>query len=518
MEDDKPLAQDVVVQDLPQQLSPETASSLPVGRDEMNLSEIPFTLLSNQPDIGTKTIRGPNWLIAGSEEFGLPLAIDEEVYVAMMKLTKDHEFRLRKIPFSRYGIMTLMGWKTSGGSYRRIRDALRRLTGVYIETRKFWDNTRKITVERGFHILDDFTLVDSSRGRKPGLDQTDLPLSTFTWSELIFDSFQAGYIKLLDMERYFRLTLPTSKRAFRYLDKRFYQRDSIEIDLNEYAYDCLGLSRKYRYPSKIKEKLDPSFEELIADGFLKSFSYKERKDSITIVIKRASPKKLRSGRKPEEQEEEIQVQPVHPLAEELVKRGVSEDVADDLVARYSLEQIGQKIEVFDWLMASGSPYVQDNPPGFLRKSIECNWQIPANFVSRAEKERHKVEGEAKKAEEERRQREMEENERLFQEREKRAEESPWRDLWQQVCKEIGAKIRPQSYQTWIAPCFIAAVEEGGTVVIDCPTQLIAEWVKESYYRMLRQIISQIQGVEHDVRFTAADIPGYSGEGLRSASN
>jgi len=179
VESNKPV-EDVVVQESLLQFSSETASALVSGRDEMNLAEIPFTLLNNQPDTKTKTIRGTNWLIAGSEEFGLPLAIDEEVYVAMMKLTKDHDFQNRKIPFSRYGIMTLMGWKPSGGSYRRIRDAFRRLTGVYIETKKFWDNARKVKIEHGFHILDDFTLVDSPPGRKPGLDQTDLPLSTFT--------------------------------------------------------------------------------------------------------------------------------------------------------------------------------------------------------------------------------------------------------------------------------------------------------------------------------------------------
>jgi len=204
-------------------------------------------------------------------------------------------------------------------------------------------------------------------------------LSTFTWSEVIFQSFQAGYIKLLDMDRYFRLTLPTSKRAFRFLDKRLYQRDSLEIDLFNYAYDCLGLSQKYRYPSKLKEKLDPSFEELVADGFLKGFSYEERRDDTTIVIKKAIPKKLRARKKPERQEQEAQVQAIHPLAKELARRGVGDDAAADLVAKYPPKQIEQKIEAFDWLMASNNPCVQDNPPGFLRKSIECNWKMPGQL-------------------------------------------------------------------------------------------------------------------------------------------
>jgi hypothetical protein len=45
-------------------------------------------------------------------------------------------------------------------------------------------------------------------GRKDG--QQELPLSSSTWNERVFQSFDAGYLKQLDMELYRRLRLMPS--------------------------------------------------------------------------------------------------------------------------------------------------------------------------------------------------------------------------------------------------------------------------------------------------------------------
>lgn len=474
------------------------------GRDEMNLVEIPFTLLTNRVERQIKTIQGPNWIITGSDKFGLPVAIDEEVYVAMMKFTKDHDFQHREIPFSRYQMVNLMGWDRTGKSYNRVREALDRLAGVYIRTDAFWDNRLKQNVSQGFHILESYLIAEGRRGRKKAADQMDLSFSTFTWNETIFNSFQGGYIKLLDTERYFRLTLPTSKRAYRFLDKRLYQRDSIEVDLYEYAYNCLGLSRDYRYPSKIKEKLNPSFQELITDGFLEGVSYRETEEGVAIVISKAMTKRLGTHQYPGGPEQDQGLPSL--LVDELGKRGVSSDVATRLVATYPSEQIEQKIEAFDWLLKNKSPYVRDNPPGFLRKSIERNWHTPVNFVSRAEQERRRHEAKVKQvAEEEDSLRVKEVYARATQERERQARESPWRDLWEQVSAAIAAKVQRKSFQTWFVPCFIKSVGAGERVVIDCPSDFIADWLEEQYCDLLRNVIREVTGHEHEVVFQTSDL-------------
>ena len=43
------------------------------------------------------------------------------------------------------------------------------------------------------------------------MEKVPLPLSSFRWNEVIFQSFQSGNLKQLDLEFYLGLRLPTTK-------------------------------------------------------------------------------------------------------------------------------------------------------------------------------------------------------------------------------------------------------------------------------------------------------------------
>jgi hypothetical protein len=80
------------------------------------------------------------------------------------------------------------------------------------------------------------------------------------------------------------------------------------------------------------------------------------------------------------------------LGQQLIKRGVTEIVATELVKKYSTQQIERQVEVFDWLLEVRSPLLEKNPPGFLRKSIEENYQPPKEYLdqqNRKDKEQRK---------------------------------------------------------------------------------------------------------------------------------
>ena len=157
------------------------------------------------------------------------------------------------------------------------------------------------------------------------------------------------------------------------------------------------------------------------------------------------------------------------------------------------------------MMERKSPYLQDNPPGFLRKSIERNWSAPANFVSTAEQDRQRKQAGAEQNTEEKRFRqEQRENERLCRDRKKRADESPWRDLWGEVCEEMAERINPQSYEALIAPCFISCVGDDNTVAIDCPSCLEADLVEEYYHYLLKPLVSKVRGVESELEFISSE--------------
>ena len=103
--------------------------------------------------------------------------------------------------------------------------------------------------------------------RGAGREGDPLPLSSFRWNEVIFRSFQSGNLKQLDLEFYLKLRLPTTKRMFRFLDKRFYRRDRLDFDLKTLACEHIGMSRSYK-PTELKRRLRPALEELETLGFL----------------------------------------------------------------------------------------------------------------------------------------------------------------------------------------------------------------------------------------------------------
>ena len=163
---------------------------LPTGKDEMNLAEFPFTLLSNRISTNTETIEfsdtitgkggksiSREWIVTGSNKFGLPLACDEELYVAMMKLTKDNGLKDRKVNFTRYKLIKTLGWTNQGKNYARIEEGLKRLKGVSIYAKNaFWDNEAKLYLTVSFGIIDNLNLYDEQPGRSRQVSSTQLLL------------------------------------------------------------------------------------------------------------------------------------------------------------------------------------------------------------------------------------------------------------------------------------------------------------------------------------------------------
>lgn len=82
----------------------------------------------------------------------------------------------------------------------------------------------------------------------------------------------ADNLKRLDLGVYYGLRAAISKRAYRFLDKRFYVREDWTFDLRELGFAHPGLSGGYS-EAKLREKLRPAWEELIGIGFLGSATY-----------------------------------------------------------------------------------------------------------------------------------------------------------------------------------------------------------------------------------------------------
>src|SRR3954453_1825533 len=106
-----------------------------VGRDEMNLAEFPITLLTDRVPDGVKTLEfeagGGKLIVSGSDAHGLPTAIDADVIVGLIQLTKiRNNFTDPTVSFTRYELLKLLGWPDRGAYYKRLDESLHRWVGV----------------------------------------------------------------------------------------------------------------------------------------------------------------------------------------------------------------------------------------------------------------------------------------------------------------------------------------------------------------------------------------------------
>lgn len=364
-----------------------------IGRDEMNLAEFPFALLSDRAPEGVNTIQFEDtvegkdgllvkrsWTVTGGEKFGLPLAADEQVYVVLMEVTKEHGFDQRTIPITRYDLIKRLGWPNKGESYRRLREALDRLLGVTITARRaFWDKAKQRYVDVGFHIIDDYALYDEAPGRKRHDQQDPLPLSFISWSQVIFRSFQAGNIKQLDTAFYFSLRSSLSRRLYRYLDKKRYDgKGKYRIGIRKLAFEKLGMSRNY-YPSQIKQELKRAHQELIQNGFLQAVEYEPGGNGgEELVVYHFTQRKFLVAPPPQEPDT------IQELCDQLVEQGVT-----PAVARQMVRDFGDEVRIqLQYLPYRGA----QDPAAVLVEAIKGRWEPPASYLkARAEEQRRQQE-------------------------------------------------------------------------------------------------------------------------------
>jgi len=356
-----------------------------LGGDEMNLAEFPFALLSDrQPDEVesiqfSDTIRGKGgepvertWIVTGGDEFGLPVASDEQVYVALMEVTREQNYANRVIHITRYELVHRLGWPDKGGSYHRLKAALDRLLGVTITAKQaFWDKSRQSYVDVGFHIIDDYALYNEP-------------------------SFQAGNIKQLDTGFYFGLRSAVSRRLFRYLDKkRLDGKSAFRIDLRKLGFEKLGMSRNY-YPSHIKQELDRAHQELIAHGFLKGFEYYRPGRDVGERVKYWFP--TTSSR--------ISTRRHAVLLDQLTDIGITASVARRLLDQ-NADEIARQLEYL--------PYRDANdPPAMLVEAVRNQWAPPASYLkAQAEKEEARQQAEAERQRRQQRRRELDQREQTL---------------------------------------------------------------------------------------------------------
>lgn len=375
--------------------------------DELNLAEFPLSAISDRFLDGTKTVviedtvfdrEHSRYLprrltLSGSDRFGLPTSKDDDVLLACIQLSRLNDFSTREVSFSRYEILRLLGWADETRNYERVATSLRRWKGLSIfSDRAFYDHAQKSWVNRDFGVFD--TLVIYQREVLQG--KAAPGCSRFVWNDVFFRSFQSGYLKQLDWSLYCRLKSPVAKRLYRFLDKRFYHSNRVEIDLQELALRKVRLTANYN-TAQVKRTLMKGIQELEHLWDLKPQQPEDRfrKDGIgkwMVVFERRAKQRrvpietISTALPISNPSISVPITSVNPqdLERELIKRGIGPASAEELSLSHPSSKIQEMLELYDWYNGKG----QSRGPGFLVQSIRNPAAIafPPGFVSSSAKQ------------------------------------------------------------------------------------------------------------------------------------
>jgi hypothetical protein len=276
------------------------ASVIPLyGKDEMNLVEFPFGPITSTKvktlevehqayDRILKREVTRSLLMTGSDKWGLPKPIDDHVLLGLKTLTHEAGFASPKINFSRYQLCRTIGWNPDGRAYERLEKSLDRIAGTTFKFKdSWWDHGEKEYKSKTFHLITDVELCTRAQLDRSRIatGRSEQQLCSITWTEVMWKSFQDGFIKTLDMKLFQKIAQGRRRevplRLYRILDKRFWHGPVARFSLSRLCIGTLGLSPSYS-PSQMKRVLDRAAAWLVECGCLHDYRYATER-SVDVV-------------------------------------------------------------------------------------------------------------------------------------------------------------------------------------------------------------------------------------------
>lgn len=392
------------------------------GRDELNLSEFPISAVGSRSDPSLKTLRFQDvavdkstgkvihreLVITGSDQWGLPTTMDDEVLLGLLQLSRLQGFQSPSVTFTPYQLLRILGWGFSSANYTRLKEAMFRWLGVTLEYHNAWRDkeTGEWKKEVGFHIIEHVEF--SGPGKRVALEVDGRPVpeghSLVRWNPMVFRNFREGNLKTLDFHLYRSLKSGVAKRMFRFLDKRFYHRKSLSFELVTFACEKVGLSKPVKVlkprrgettgrmlidAAQLKRRLLPAIRELEATGFLAPRDPRQRFTKDAAGVWQVHFEKSQAKEEEVVQGDlDLELSDISPLEGRLIGHGVTPAQARRLVSEFDPSRIEFQLDALEFLLiAKNGKAAPENRAGWLVKAITENYGPPRGFRSRAERER-----------------------------------------------------------------------------------------------------------------------------------
>lgn len=355
-------------------------------------------------------------------ELGLPNTADQDKYFAFQKIVE----RIRKrdgvvanpVRFSSAAMIDTLGMTHGGKNYREIWEWLRRMTLTGIESQGvvYFAGRRKYARDL-FHVFQRSIAVGEV------LEDGTVAEENFVWlSEWQLENLNSRHTLPIDYDVYRTLQLHISKalvpllQIWFYASRGEYRAEKKYTDLSS----LLGL-QYFKSPSRIKQQLGPSLDELKQKQFLSGWELVKTTDEtdyklclwagtafVSAADLRGSAAALPS----------LLNERQNGILRALTERGVREDKARQLL--FSLSDDQPAMDQIEWgdseiarKVKTTEPVI--NPAGFYIYLLRSNYPVPPDFeTSRKRQLRQEAEQRQREARAQEAQRELD----LYQQRER----------------------------------------------------------------------------------------------------
>lgn len=242
-------------------------------KDDIASMAYPLFVLSKKKDLRNLEYRnGDVTITIKPTTDGLPTIFDKDVllYCASLLMTEVNAGRTppKSLRVSSHDLLTATNRQTNDDGYRRLKQALNRLTGVLINTNI---KTNKREINRGFGLLDSYEIIESSRV-KDRMVRLEITLSDWFYNSIL------GKEVLTIHRDYFRLGKPIERRLYEIARKHCGASPKWEIGLIK-LMDKTGSAGSLRlFRSRLKQ--------IIEDDHLPDYHMKmDDTDKVTFTQK-----------------------------------------------------------------------------------------------------------------------------------------------------------------------------------------------------------------------------------------
>src|SRR5581483_4010042 len=218
-------------------------------------------------------------------EFGLPTTADQDKYFAFQKILEQTRKRngviTNPVRFSSAAMIDILGMTHGGKNYREIWEWLRRmtLTGIESEGVVYFSGRKKYARDL-FHVFQRSVAVGEV------LEDGSVAEENYVWlSEWQLENINNRHTLPINYEVYKTLQLHISKALVPLLQIWFYASRAEQRTEKRYSDLCslLGL-QTFQSPSRIKQQLAPSLNELKENHFLAAWELAKTTDETSYKL------------------------------------------------------------------------------------------------------------------------------------------------------------------------------------------------------------------------------------------